>query len=114
MQKQPSGPSNISSVQFGPYTNPPRSARQFVVEVDASDTGVGVVLSQCGPEDGKLHPCTFFSCRLSWAESNYDVGNRELLAVKIGLEECRHWLEGANQPFGVDGPQKPGIYSDSS
>ena len=36
---------------------------------------------------------------LSAAESNYDVGNRELLAVKVALEEWRHWLEGALHPF---------------
>ena len=46
-----------------------------------------------------MHPCAFLSRRLSAAESNYDVGNRELLAVKVALEEWRHWLEGAQHPF---------------
>uniref|UniRef100_A0A671TP74 Gypsy retrotransposon integrase-like protein 1 n=1 Tax=Sparus aurata TaxID=8175 RepID=A0A671TP74_SPAAU len=46
-----------------------------------------------------MHPCAFLSRRLSKAERNYDVGNRELLAVKLALEEWRHWLEGADQPF---------------
>ncbi|KAI3354114.1 hypothetical protein L3Q82_018667 [Scortum barcoo] len=50
-------------------------------------------------EDQKLHPCAFFSRRLSPAEKNYDIGNRELLAVKLALEEWRHWLEGSKQPF---------------
>uniref|UniRef100_A0A8C5HTM3 Gypsy retrotransposon integrase-like protein 1 n=3 Tax=Gouania willdenowi TaxID=441366 RepID=A0A8C5HTM3_GOUWI len=72
---------------------------QFVVEVDASDSGVGAVLSQRTPSDQKLHPCAFFSRRLTPAERNYDVGNRELLAVKLALEEWRHWLEGAEHPF---------------
>ncbi|KAJ8411235.1 hypothetical protein AAFF_G00172410 [Aldrovandia affinis] len=36
---------------------------------------------------------------LSPAERNYDVGNRELLAVKLALEEWRHLLEGAEHPF---------------
>lgn len=72
---------------------------QFVVEVDASDVGVGAVLSQRSPSDDKLHPCAFFSHRLSPTERNYDVGNRELLAVKMALEEWRHWLEGAENPF---------------
>lgn len=58
----------------------------FIVEVDASDTGVGAGLSQRSPEDNKLHPCAFFSRRLAPAERNYDVGNRELLAVKLVLE----------------------------
>ncbi|KAL0148420.1 hypothetical protein M9458_056230 [Cirrhinus mrigala] len=39
--------------------------------------------------------------KLSSAEQNYDVGNRELLAIKLALEEWRHWLEGAQFPFTV-------------
>lgn len=77
----------------------PDPTLQFIVEVDASDTGVGAVLSQRSPPDSKLHPCAFFSRKLSPAERNYDVGNRELLAVVLALEEWRHWLEGADQPF---------------
>jgi len=46
-----------------------------------------------------MHPCTYLSLRLTPAERNYDVGNRELLAVKVALEEWRHWLEGAQHPF---------------
>lgn len=30
---------------------------------------------------------------------NYGIGNQELLAVKLALEEWRHWLEGAAHPF---------------
>ncbi|XP_032364699.1 uncharacterized protein LOC116679100 [Etheostoma spectabile] len=77
----------------------PDSALQFVVEVDASSSGVGAVLSQRSTSDQKLHPCAFMSKKLSPAEQNYDVGNRELLAVKLALDEWRHWLEGAEQPF---------------
>ncbi|KAI3351082.1 hypothetical protein L3Q82_005605 [Scortum barcoo] len=51
----------------------PDPAQQFVVEVDASDIGVGAVLSQRRGSDGRLHPCAFFSRRLSPAEANYDV-----------------------------------------
>lgn len=77
----------------------PDPSLSFIVEVDASDVGVGAILSQRSPKDQKIHPCAFFSRRLSPAESNYDIGNRELLAVKLALEEWRHWLEGAEQPF---------------
>lgn len=72
---------------------------QFTVEVDASDSGVGAVLSQRSPADHKLHPCAFFSRHLTPAERNYNVGNRELLAVVLALQEWRHWLEGAAHPF---------------
>ena len=79
----------------------PDPSKQFIVEIDASDTGVGAVLSQCSGLDQKMHPCAFFSRRLSPAERNYDVGDRELLAIKLALEEWRHWLEGSEQPVQI-------------
>ncbi|KAK3548395.1 hypothetical protein QTP70_012639 [Hemibagrus guttatus] len=77
----------------------PDSDRPFIVEVDASTTGVGAVLSQQQGNPSRLHPCAFFSRKLNLAEVNYDIGNRELLAVKLALKEWRHWLEGARHPF---------------
>ncbi|XP_073711556.1 flavin-containing monooxygenase 5-like [Misgurnus anguillicaudatus] len=65
----------------------PDRSRQFIVEVDASEVGVGAVLSQRASSDERVHPCAYFSHRLSPAEDNYDIGNRELLAVKLALEE---------------------------
>ncbi|KAK3507866.1 hypothetical protein QTP70_002199 [Hemibagrus guttatus] len=73
----------------------------FVVEVNAATTGVGAVLSQQQRSHRTLHLCAFFSWKLSPAEVNYDIGNRELLAIKLALEEWKHWLEGAKHPFVV-------------
>ena len=77
----------------------PNSARQFVVEVDAYDSGIGAIPSQRSASTDKLHPCAYFSRWLSVAERNYDVGNRELLAVVLALQEWRHWLEGTQELF---------------
>ncbi|KAG1930727.1 retrotransposable element [Pimephales promelas] len=82
-----------------PILRHPDPERQFIVEVDASNTGVGAILSQRQGNPAKMFPCAFFSRKLSPAERNYDVGNRELLAMKLALEEWRHWLEGAIEPF---------------
>lgn len=70
----------------------PDPARQDVVEADGLNVRVGAILSQRSADDHKLHPCVFFSRQLSPAEMNYDIGNRELLAIKPALEEWRHWL----------------------
>lgn len=50
---------------------------QFIVEVDASDCGVGAILSQGQSRDDKLHPCAFF-CTLS-------LTSRELLCWKLNF-----------------------------
>ncbi len=34
-------------------------------------------------------------------EQNYEISNRELLTIKLSLEEWHHWLEGAHHPFTV-------------
>ncbi len=84
-----------------PILTHPDPQLPFVIEVDASTTSVGAVLSQHHGEPPRLHPCAYFSKKLTPAEQNYDIGNRELLAIKLALEEWRHWLEGAQHPFEV-------------
>ncbi|KAG1929978.1 retrotransposable element [Pimephales promelas] len=90
-----------SAFSSAPTLALPDPAVPFLVEVDASISGVGAVLSQRQGNPPQLHPCAFYSKKLSPAEQNYDIGNRELLAIKLALEEWRHWLEGAQHPFTV-------------
>lgn len=77
----------------------PDPFHQFIVEVEASDGEVSEVLSQSSEDDQKLHPCVFSPHKLSPTERNYDIGDRELLAVKLALQEWLHWLEGTKEPF---------------
>ncbi|KAL0148771.1 hypothetical protein M9458_055949 [Cirrhinus mrigala] len=84
-----------------PILHHPDPDKPFIVEVDASSTGVGAVLSQRQGDPSKMFPCAYYSHKLSPTERNYDVGNRELLAIKLAFEEWRHWLEGSKHPFVV-------------
>ncbi|KAL0149750.1 hypothetical protein M9458_054940, partial [Cirrhinus mrigala] len=94
-------PIDLPPAGTAPVLQHPDPERPFTVEVDASTIGVGAVLSQAVGEPPVLHPCAFFSRKLTPAEQNYDIGNRELLAIKLALEEWRHWLEGAAYPFTI-------------
>ena len=54
--------------------------RDFVLETDASVSGLGAVLSQV-QLDGRLHPIAYATWPLSPPEKNYDVTELETLAV---------------------------------
>ena len=82
-----------------PILQIPEPKRQFIVEVDASGVKVGAILSQHSTSDHRVHTCAFFSRLQTPSERNYDIGNMEHLAVKLALEEWRHWLEGTRVPF---------------
>ncbi|CAJ0932367.1 unnamed protein product [Ranitomeya imitator] len=86
----------------------------FQVEVDASEIGAGAVLSQRSSDGSVMKPCAFFSMKFSPAERNYDVGNRELLAMKWAFEEWRHWLEGAKHRVMVLTDHKNMTYLESA
>lgn len=90
-----------TSFTTAPILKHPDPEQPFIVEVDASDVGIGAVLSQRHGNPGKMYPCAFFSRKLTTAEKNYDVGNKELLSIKEALSEWRHWLEGARHTFQV-------------
>jgi len=67
----------------------------FRVEADSSDFATGAVLSQQSTTDRKWHPVVFYNKSLSSMERNYEIHNKEMLAIIPALEEWRHFLEGA-------------------
>jgi fructose/tagatose bisphosphate aldolase len=69
------------------------------VEADSSDYVQGGVLSQM--KDGILHPVAFFSRKLAPAECNYEIYDKELLAIVNCLEHWRPELEGTELPIQV-------------
>ena len=64
------------------------------MEVDALDYVMGGVLSmEC--EDGLWRPVAFLLKSLNETERNYEIHDKEMLAIVRGLEVWRHLLEGA-------------------
>ena len=60
--------------------------KETLVEADSSGWSVGGILSQYD-EKGELHPCAYFSKKNSPAECNYEIHDKELLAIIRCLEE---------------------------
>ena len=68
--------------------------KEFSVEADASNYATGGVLSM-KYSDKKWRPVAFISKSLSDTERNYEIHDKEMLAVVRCLEAWRHFLEGA-------------------
>ncbi|SJL05370.1 uncharacterized protein ARMOST_08737 [Armillaria ostoyae] len=66
---------------------------RFRVEADASNGAIGAVLSQ--EQDGKWRPVAFMSKALTATERNYEIYDKELLAIMLALAKWRHYLMGA-------------------
>jgi len=74
--------------------------KEFRVEANASNYATGGVLSiKCSDE--KWRPIAFISKSLSDTEQNYEIHNKEMLAVVRCLEVWRHYLEEAVVKFEI-------------
>ena len=73
--------------------------KEIFLETDASDFAIAGVLSQ--KHEGRLHPVAFFSRKFIPAEVNYEVYDKEMLAIVQCFIEWRHYLEGARHQITV-------------
>jgi hypothetical protein len=72
----------------------PDQTKPFQIESDASKYASGAVLTQLD-SNGNRHPCAFISKTFSPTERNYEIYDRELLAIIRALEEWRHYIQGS-------------------
>ena len=72
----------------------PDHSKPFQIESDASKYASGAVLTQLD-SNGDRHPVAFISKTFSPTERNYEIYDRELLAIIRALEEWRHYIQGS-------------------
>ena len=84
--------------------------KKFYLQVDTSAYGMGAVLSQEGKFTTTslakrlkptLHPIAYYSATFTPTERNYDIYNRELLAVMKSLYHWRPYLGWTKEPFTI-------------
>ena len=68
--------------------------KTVIIETDASDFAIGACLTQ--EENGNRHPIAYFSRKMSPAEQNYEIYDKELLAIVAALRHWRIYCEGAS------------------
>lgn len=74
--------------------------KHCVLETDASDFAIGGVLSQ--PDaSGTLHPVAYYSRKFNEHELNYEIYDKEMLAIVEAFKEWRRYLEGAQHTITV-------------
>eukprot|EP00731_Ephydatia_muelleri_P022289 Em0014g880a len=66
----------------------------FILQTDASDCGIGGVLSQLDAS-GEEHPVAYFSRKLVPREKNYATIEKECLSIKAAIQNFRVYLFGA-------------------
>ena len=82
------------------FTTEPDLDKEIRVEADASDFATGgVLLMKC--EDERWRPVAYISKSLNEAERNYEIHDKEMLAIIQCLEAWRHFLEGAKGQFKI-------------
>jgi len=80
-----------------PVLRQPDTSREFMIETDASEWALGYALLQKDPENGRTHPVAFDGRKLTPAEVNYPVHEKELLAIKCALQAWRIYVDNGHQ-----------------
>jgi hypothetical protein len=71
----------------------------YCLEADSSNYASGAVLSQ--KIDNKWHPVAYMSKALNETNRNYEIYNKEMLAIMNALSEWCQYLMGASEPFEI-------------
>ncbi|KAI9551163.1 hypothetical protein GHT06_006378 [Daphnia sinensis] len=98
MQRQLSKRRNVKPILIYPDFS-----KEFLIYTDASNYGLGAVLSQM--KDGKDQPIAYASRHLNKGEIKYSTIEKEAVAVVFGIKRFRHYLQ--DQPFIIVSDHRP-------
>ena len=84
-----------------PVLQSPDFNRPFVLQTDASDRGIGAVLSQIA-DDGSEHPVAYYSRKLLPREERYSTIEKECLAIRLATQAFKVYLLGQHFTIQTD------------
>ncbi|GBM03940.1 Retrovirus-related Pol polyprotein from transposon 17.6 [Araneus ventricosus] len=78
-----------------PVLYSPNFNREFIVQTDSSDMGMGVVLSQLN-ENKEEHPILYLSKKFSNVERKYCTTEKECASIIFAIKRLHYYLDGQN------------------
>jgi hypothetical protein len=90
----------IQAFTTAPVLALPDHSKPFRLITDASDFATGAILEQPNALN-RWHPVAYHSKTLQPAECNYEIHDKELLAIVRALQVFRHYLEGWEDPLEI-------------
>jgi hypothetical protein len=81
-----------AALNSAPILMIPRINERFILQTDASESGVGAVLLQ--ESEGVRHPVAYASRKLNEREKKYSVGEKECFAIWWGVQRFHRYIYG--------------------
>ncbi|GBN83218.1 Retrovirus-related Pol polyprotein from transposon 17.6 [Araneus ventricosus] len=85
--------------------------REFIVQTDASDLGIGIVLSQRDDKNEK-HPVLYLSKKFTDAQRKYGTTEKECAAIIYAIKKLKYYLDG--QHFTIETDHNPLVWLNSN
>ncbi|GFT00031.1 retrovirus-related Pol polyprotein from transposon 297 [Trichonephila clavipes] len=76
-----------------PVLYAPNFEREFIVQTDASNAGMGAVLTQLN-EQGEEHPILYLSKKFSEVEKRYCTTEKECASIVFAIKGLHYYLDG--------------------
>ncbi|GFX96614.1 retrovirus-related Pol polyprotein from transposon 17.6 [Trichonephila clavipes] len=76
-----------------PVLYAPNFEREFIVQTDASNAGMGAVLTQL-TEQGEEHPILYLSKKFSEVEKRYCTTEKECASIVFAIKRLHYYLDG--------------------
>ncbi|GFT09906.1 retrovirus-related Pol polyprotein from transposon 412 [Trichonephila clavipes] len=76
-----------------PVLYAPNFEREFIVQTDASNAGMGAVLTQL-TEQGEEHPILYLSKKFSEVEKRYCTTEKECASIVFAINRLHYYLDG--------------------
>ncbi|GBM58816.1 Retrovirus-related Pol polyprotein from transposon 17.6 [Araneus ventricosus] len=90
-----------------PVLYAPDYKREFIIQMDASDVGIGIVMSQLG-EKNEEHPVLYLGQKFTDAQRKYSTTEKECAAIIYVIKKLKYYLDGQN--FTVETDHNPLVW----